>query len=80
MVQVPQLIPKMIESGIIETVKLVNDLYNDDLDIINTNFETMKKISSIMEINTRFEEWKRVFNQKKFDSKHNKKYKSCFYK
>jgi hypothetical protein len=46
LVQVPQLIPKMIESGIIETVKLVNDIYNDDLEIINTNFETMKKISS----------------------------------
>jgi hypothetical protein len=46
LVQVNQLIPRLIESGIIETVKLVNDIYNDDLDIINTNFETMKKISS----------------------------------
>ena len=46
LVQVPKLIKKMIESGIIETVKLVNDLYNDDLEIITINFETMKKISS----------------------------------
>ena len=36
----------MIESGIIETVKLVNDLYNDDIEIISINFDTMKKISS----------------------------------
>jgi hypothetical protein len=47
LVQVPQLVQKLIESGLIETVKLVNDIYIDDQDIIYMNFDTMKKISNL---------------------------------
>lgn len=47
LVHIPQLVQKLIESGLIETVKLVNDLYNEDLDVIATNFDTMKKISNL---------------------------------
>lgn len=45
--QVPQLVQKLIDSGLIETVKLVNDLYVDDVDVITMNFDTMKKISNL---------------------------------
>ena len=45
--QIPHLVQRLIDSGVIETCKLVNDIYIDDTDIITTNFETMKKISSI---------------------------------
>ena len=44
--QIPQLVQRLIDSGVIETCKLVNDIYIDDSEIITTNFETMKKISS----------------------------------
>jgi hypothetical protein len=47
LVQVPQLVQKLLDSGLIETVKLVNDLYIDDLEILLMNFETMKKISNL---------------------------------
>jgi hypothetical protein len=47
LVQVPQLIQKLLDSGIIETVKLINDLYVDDLEVLLMNFETMKKISNL---------------------------------
>jgi hypothetical protein len=47
LVQVPQLLQKLLDCGLIETVKLVNDLYIDDLDVLLMNFETMKKISNL---------------------------------
>ena len=43
---IPQLIDKLIDSGLIESIKLVNDLYSDDINIININFDTMKKITN----------------------------------
>jgi hypothetical protein len=46
MAQVPQIMQKLIESGILETVKLVNDLYIEDTDIISVNVDTMKRITS----------------------------------
>ena len=46
--QIPQLVQRLIDSGVIETCKLINDIYIDDPEIITTNFETMKKISSII--------------------------------
>ena len=44
---IPQLIDKLLESGLIESIKLVNDLYSNDINIINTNFDTMKKITNL---------------------------------
>ena len=44
--QVPQLINKLLDSGLAETIKLVNDLYSDDMPIIATNLDTMKKVSN----------------------------------
>lgn len=41
------MIQKLIDSGLIETVKLVNDLYCDDFDAISINFDTLKKISNL---------------------------------
>lgn len=41
------MIHKLIDGGLIETVKLVSDLYCEDFDMIEQNFEIMKKISSI---------------------------------
>jgi len=46
LVQVPQLINKLLDSGLAETIKLVNDLYSDDMPIIATNLDTMKKVSN----------------------------------
>ena len=46
LVQVPQLINKLLDSGLAETVKLVNDLYADDVNILSMNFDTMRKISN----------------------------------
>ena len=43
---IPQLIDKLLESGLIESIKLVNDLYSNDINIININFDTMKKITN----------------------------------
>lgn len=45
--QIPQLVQKLIDSGLIETVKLINDLYYDDFDAICLNFDTLKKISNL---------------------------------
>jgi hypothetical protein len=47
LVQVPQLVQKLLDSGLVETVKLVNDIYIDDQNIITLNFDTMKKISNL---------------------------------
>ena len=44
---IPQLIDKLLESGLIESIKLVNDLYSNDINIININFDTMKKITNL---------------------------------
>ena len=44
--QVPQLINKMLNAGLAETIKLVNDLYSDDLMVIRMNLDTMKKVSN----------------------------------
>lgn len=38
---------KLLDSGLIEICKVVNDLYSDDIDIISLNFETLKKISNL---------------------------------
>ncbi len=45
--QIPQLVQKLIDSGLIETVKLINDLYYDDFEAICLNFDTLKKISNL---------------------------------
>lgn len=47
LVQVPQLTQKLIDSGIIEAVKIVNDLYFDFPEIIELNLDTMKKLSNL---------------------------------
>ena len=44
--QVPQLVNKLLDAGIAETVKLVNDLYADDIYVIRLNLDTMKRISN----------------------------------
>ena len=44
--QVPQLINKLLDAGIAETIKLVNDLYSDDIIVIRLNLDTMKKVSN----------------------------------
>ena len=44
--QVPQLINKLLEAGLAETIKLVNDLYSDDIIVIRMNIDTMKKVSN----------------------------------
>ena len=44
--QVPQLINKLLDAGIAETIKLVNDMYSDDITIIRLNLDTMKKVSN----------------------------------
>ena len=44
--QVPQLINKLLDAGLAETIKLVNDLYTDDIQVISTNLDTMKKVSN----------------------------------
>ncbi len=45
--QIPQLIPKLLNSGMVETVKLANDLYQDDTEIMTMNLDSMKKISNL---------------------------------
>ena len=44
--QVPQLINKLLNAGLAETIKLVNDLYTDDIQVISMNLDTMKKVSN----------------------------------
>ena len=44
--QVPQLVNKLLDAGIAETIKLVNDLYSDDITVIRLNLDTMKKVSN----------------------------------
>ncbi|MBP3801733.1 MAG: hypothetical protein J6I85_06920, partial [Clostridia bacterium] len=44
--QVPQLINKLLNAGLAETIKLVNDLYSDEIQVISTNLDTMKKVSN----------------------------------
>ena len=44
--QVPQLINKLLDAGIAEAVKLVNDLYADDIIVVRLNLDTMKRISN----------------------------------
>ena len=46
LVQIPSLVSRMLDSGLAETVKIINDLYPDDVDVITMNFDTMKKISA----------------------------------
>ena len=45
LVQIPQLVSRLLDSGITDTVIIVNDTYNND-DIMVINFDTMKKISN----------------------------------
>ena len=44
--QVPQLVNKLLDAGLAETIKLVNDLYTDDIGVIRMNLDTMKKVSN----------------------------------
>ena len=45
---VPLLMNKLLtENNLIDTIKLINDLYFDDVNVINMNFETMKKVSNL---------------------------------
>ena len=44
--EVPQLINKLLNAGLAESIKLVNDLYSDDIQVISTNIDTMKKVSN----------------------------------
>ena len=46
LVQIPQLVSRLLNSGITDTVKIVNDTYTDDDGIMAVNFDTMKKISN----------------------------------
>ena len=43
---VPQLINKLLDAGLAETIKLVNDLYTDEIQVISINLDTMKKVSN----------------------------------
>ena len=44
--QVPHLINKLLNAGLAETIKLVNDLYSDEIQVISMNLDTMKKVSN----------------------------------
>ena len=44
--QVPQLINKLLDAGLAESIKLVNDMYSDDIVILRMNLDTMKKVSN----------------------------------
>ena len=44
--QVPQLIIKILNSGLAEEIKSVNDLYFDDAQVIRINLATMKKVTN----------------------------------
>ena len=44
--QVPQLINKLLNAGLTEVIKLVNDLYTDEIMAIRMNLDTMKKVSN----------------------------------
>ena len=46
LVGVNQLIPNLINSGVVEATKIINDLYDDYPDIVSLNLDTMKKISN----------------------------------
>ncbi|MCQ2815881.1 MAG: hypothetical protein MJ252_01320 [archaeon] len=45
-VQIPSLVNPLLDAGLAQVVKLVNDLYPNDMEIIALNFDTMKKISN----------------------------------
>jgi hypothetical protein len=45
LVQIPQFISKLIDNGIIESLKIVSDNYKSDSDIIKKNMEIILKIS-----------------------------------
>ena len=44
--QVPKLINTLLNAGLAEAIKLVNDLYTDDIQVISINLDTMKKVSN----------------------------------
>ena len=45
--QVPQLINKLLDGGLAEAIKLVNDIYcDDDITVLRLNLDTMKKVSN----------------------------------
>ena len=46
-VQIPTLVNPLLDAGLAQTVKLVNDLYPNDMEIIALNFDTMKKVSNL---------------------------------
>ena len=43
---IPQLVHLLIEAGLPESIKIINEKYCNDMNIINANFEAMKKISN----------------------------------
>ena len=46
LVQIPQLVPTLLENGLDETIKISEENFNDNFDMINMNFDTFKKISN----------------------------------
>ena len=46
LVQIPQLVPTLLDNGLEETIKISEENFNDNLDMINMNFDTYKKISN----------------------------------
>ena len=46
LVQIPQLVQKLLDDGLADTVKKTDEMFPDDLEMINLNFDTLKKISN----------------------------------
>lgn len=47
----PQLINRLVDNGIINSLKIVNELYSSDKNVIASNMETLSKISSNSKLN-----------------------------
>ena len=45
--QIPQLMNKLLENNLTDTIKLINDTYIDDINILNMNSDTTKKVSNL---------------------------------
>lgn len=43
--QVHQLINKLLNAGLNKSIKLVNNLYSDNIQVISINLDIMKKVS-----------------------------------
>ena len=46
LVQIPQLVQKLLDDGLADTVKKTDEIFHDDIEMINLNFDTLKKISN----------------------------------